>query len=237
MEKSASEKPAEVKPIEKPVEAKPADAKPADAKPSETASVPSEPRKHFWSREKPVAKATTSPAPAASPITPVDTAAAPPVPAEDHRDANDLARAAIERLRGNGNQQRIQESTKESTKEAAREAPRSQEAPQTVTPPATAAVRPLPPPITVAAPPVELPASAPPYTASIRNDDPNRPTPPAEIPPPPPVDLRADASKLATHTTNVAQDVLSAAKSMFHSVLPNNNGHQQNSSSASQFTD
>jgi hypothetical protein len=235
MEKSASEKPAEVKPTEKPAEAKPAEAKPA-----ETASVPSEPRKHFWSREKPVAKAATAttPAPAASSATPVDTAAAP-APAEDHRDANDLARAAIERLRGAGNQQRTQEGTRETTKEPAREIartvdiPRSQEAP----PSANAAVRPLPPPITVATPPVEAPANSPPYTGSIRNDDPNRPSPPAEIPPPPPIDLRADASKLATHTTNMAQDVLSAAKSMFHSVLPNNNGQQQNSSSASQFTE
>ena len=55
----------------------------------------------------------------------------------------------------------------------------------------------------------------------------------------PRVDLRAErAQKLATRTTNVAQEVVpSAAKSMFHSVLPNNNGQQQNSSSASQFTD
>jgi hypothetical protein len=243
MEKSASEKPAEVKPTEKPaeaksaeaksVEAKPAEVKPAEAKPAETASVPVEPRKHFWSREKPVAKAATAttPAPAASPATPVDTAAAP-AGAEDHRDANDLARAAIERLRGN-------DKTQETNKEAARtvETPRSQEALRTIAPPANAAVRPLPPPIMVTAPTVEVPSNSPPYTGSIRNDDPNRPTPPAEIPPPPPVDLRADASKLATHTTNMAQDVLSAAKSMFHSVLPNNNGQQQNSSSASQFTD
>jgi len=238
MEKSASEKPAEVKPTEKPaeaksVEAKPAEAKPAEAKPPETAIVPNEPRKHFWSREKPAAKAATAttPAPVASPATPVDTAAAP-AGAEDHRDANDLARAAIERLRGN-------DKTQETNKEAARttETPRSQEALRTIAPPANAAVRPLPPPITVAAPTIEVPSNSPPYTGSIRNDDPNRPTPPAEIPPPPPVDLRADTSKLATHTTNMAQDVLSAAKSMFHSVLPNNNGQQQNSSSASQFTD
>ncbi len=235
IEKSASEKPAEVKPTEKPAEAKPAEAKPAENKPAETASAPAEPRKHFWSREKPAAKAATAnpPAPAASPATPVDTAAAP-APAEDHRDANDLARAAIERLRGNDNPQRTQETSREVARSV--ETPRSQEAPRSVMP--NAAVRPLPPPITVAAPPIEVPASTPPYTASVRNDDPSRPTPPAEIPPPPPVDLRADASKLATHTTNVAQDVLSAAKSMFHSVLPNNNDQQQqNSSSASQFTD
>ena len=121
-----------------------------------------------------------APTPAAPSATPIDTAAAPAT-AEDHRDANDLARAAIERLRGN-------DKTQEANKEAARtvDTPRAQEAPRTVAPPATASVRPLPPPITVAAPPVEVPASSPPYTAAIRNDDPNRPTPPAEIPPPTP---------------------------------------------------
>jgi len=113
-----------------------------------------------------------------------------------------------------------------------------QEAPRTVaSPPATASVRPLPPPITVTAPPIE---TAPPTaTASIRSDDPNRPTPPADIPPPPPIDLRADATKLATRTTNMAQDVLAKTRSMFHALLPNSNDASSNgqSSSASQFTD
>jgi chemotaxis receptor (MCP) glutamine deamidase CheD len=35
----------------------------------------------------------------------------------------------------------------------------------------------------------------------------------------------------------MAQDVLHAAKSMFHAVLPNSDRQQQSSSSASQFTD
>jgi hypothetical protein len=109
--------------------------------------------------------------------------------------------------------------------------------PRTVTPspaPATASVKPLPPPITVA-PPVEQAAAPSPYTASV---DPNRPVPPAEIPPPPPIDIRADASKLATRTTNMAQDMLRSAKSMFHAVIPGSGSdRQQSSSSASQFTD
>jgi hypothetical protein len=230
MEKSASEKPAEVKPAE---------AKPAEPKPAETASIPPDTRRHFWSREKPVTKATMAapPAPAASPATPID-AAVTPSP-EDRRDANDLARAAIERLRGTDNQPRAQEVAKETAREPPRtvEASRPQETPRTVTPPANTSVRPLPPPITVAAPPSEAQVNSPAYTGAIRNDDPNRPSPPADIPPPPPMDLRADAPKLATHTSNVAQEVLSAAKSMFQAVLPNNNGRQQSSSSASQFTD
>jgi hypothetical protein len=237
MERSASEKPGEFKPAEAhPSEAKASD-KPSEVKSTETASAPAEPRRHTIlpaPREKTVAR-TTAPAPAASPVAPAETAAAP-TPAEDRRDANDLARAAIERLRDS--QPKSQDKNQDNkTQEASRaaETPRLQEAPRTVAPaPAqTASVRPLPPPITVTPPPAEAPAN----TASIRNDDPSRPTPPAEIPPPPPIDLRADASKLATRTNNMAQDVLHAAKSMFHAVLPNSDRQQSSSSSASQFTD
>ena len=63
----------------------------------------------------------------------------------------------------------------------------------------------------------------PPYPGSARNDDAYRPTPPADIPEVsrPPLDLRAEAVAPAKreHTT-VAEDVLSAAKSVFHAVLP-----------------
>jgi hypothetical protein len=64
-----------------------------------------------------------------------------------------------------------------------------------------------------------------PYPAAAATDDPRRPTPPAEIPAAsvsrPPLDLRAEAAvpSQREHTT-VADDVLSAAKSMFHAVLP-----------------
>jgi hypothetical protein len=225
MEKSASERPAEVIPAEKAAEVmsgevksgevKPAEVKPAEAKPTETASAPADSRRHL-TVPAPKAIAKTTPAPAASPTATVETAAAP-APAEEHRDANDLARAAIERLRGADSQRQ--------------ESSRSPEASRTVAP-ASAAVRPLPPPIAVSAPPVEAPAA----TASVRNDDPSRPTPPADIPPSPPIDLRADAGKPTTHTTNMAQDMLAATKSMFHALLPNTNSNGQ-SSSASQFTE
>jgi hypothetical protein len=226
MEKSASERPAEVIPAEKAAEAKsgevksgelkPAEVKPAEAKPTETASAPADSRRHL-TVPAPKAIAKTTPAPAASPTATVEAAAAP-APAEEHRDANDLARAAIERLRGADSQRQ--------------ESSRSLEASRTVAP-ASAAVRPLPPPIAVSAPPVEAPAA----TASVRNDDPSRPTPPADIPPSPPIDLRADAGKPTTHTTNMAQDMLAATKSMFHALLPNTNNSNGQSSSASQFTE
>ena len=244
IEKSASERPGEFKPTEaKPSEAKPTESKPSELKPSETASLPAAKRP-----TPPKAVAKTTPAPSASPAAPVETASAP---AEDHRDANDLARAAIERLRKEDSQSHSQEASR------VPDTPRLQEAPRTVVSPptapvSTASVRPLPPPITVVAPPVEgqgnnqdnnqgngNPA---PYTASINADNPNRLVPPADIPPPPPIDLlRARATNLADRTNNVAHDVLAKTKSMFHSLLPGSNGDsgggQGQSSSASQFTD
>jgi hypothetical protein len=143
---------------------------------------------------------------------PIEAATAP----EERRDANDLARAAIERLRGtNDGTARAQEAAR--TPDAARvpDAPRVVSAPP---------VRPLPPPIMVSTPANEAFDSTagsspmkPPYTV-----DPRRPTPPADIPyARPPLDLRAEAGDPSTREhTSVAEDVLSAAKSVFHAVLP-----------------
>ena len=229
------ERPAEVKPVE----VKGPESKPTESKPAETASAPANQRRHqILPREKSVAKtapASTSAAavvanapagtaaPATSPAPPVEASAAS---AEDHRDAADLARAAIERLRGtNDGASRSRENTR--PQEAARlsDPSRVQEPPRAVAAP----VRPLPPPITVTVTPADTAAASaparPPYTASARADDPNRPTPPADIPPPPappPLDLRADAaeSNPRDNAKNMAEDMLSAAKSMFHAVLP-----------------
>jgi hypothetical protein len=210
IEKSASEGPAEVKPVEvKPVETKPAETKSADVKPAETAS---EPRRSPPAREKALAKAT--PNPVASPAPAAEANAAP----EERRDANDLARAAIERLRG------ATANSQETTRQPERNQDRAQDRTVGERTAAVSPVRPLPPPIAVAAPPTDgNNAGSPPYTASIRNDDPNRPTPPAEIPSPPPLDLRAAANEATTakeRAKAVAEDMLSAAKSMFHTVLP-----------------
>jgi hypothetical protein len=204
IEKSASEGPAEVKPVE----SKPAENKSPEVKPAEAASAPAEPRRApAPPREKAVAKVT--PAPVASPVpASVETAATP----EERRDANDLARAAIERLRGAT--ANVQDANRQPDQ------PRGQDASRTV---GVSPVRPLPPPVIVAAPSAEGNAGSPPYTASIRNDDPNRPTPPAEIPTPPPLDLRAAANEAASakeRAKAVADDMLAAAKSMFHTVLP-----------------
>ena len=106
------------------------------------------------------------------------------------------------------------------------DAPRVPEVARTPeTPRLAPALRPLPPPITVSTPagePVDQasPQARPPYAASA-GVDPHRPTPPADIPVTRPLDLRAEVTEPPTREhTSVAEDVLSAAKSMFHAVLP-----------------
>jgi hypothetical protein len=225
--------------------------KPAD-KPAETASISPDTRRHQAApREKTVARTVPAPQPSAPAVVPVVAApvvaAAPnPVPPaeasaaaavmEEHRDANDLARAAIERLRGmTDTSPHAQEAARAPDTPRAPDAARVPEVPHVVyAAPAeaprlvpTPAVRPLPPPIMVSTPPREAfdPAAGssqakPPYDAA-RNDDPRRPTPPADIPASQPLDLRAEAVEPPPREhKNVAEDMLSAAKSVFHAVLP-----------------
>ena len=232
-EKNVTDKAAVEKPADKPVvdqpgaETKAADVKAADVAPAEAA--PASPRSRSSAREKAVAKSTpaSTPAVTAPASVPVVEANSAPsaAPAAASPDANDLARAAIERLRKFPENKSVEKPAEAAPQEAARapEAPRAQDAPRVVTA-APSAVRPLPPPITVSTPSVETPAN-PPYTASVGNDDPNRLTPPADIPVPviaPPLDLRADAdvSMPRPKKTNVADEMLSGVKSMFHAVLP-----------------
>jgi hypothetical protein len=223
IEQTAAEKPTVVeKAVEKPAE------KSADA-PAETASIPVETR-HYQPgpREKTVAKSVAAPvAPAAAMVVVAPVVAAPttvpPVEAavapEEHRDANELARAAIERLRGAGDgSPRAQEVAR------VPDGPRVVAAPAVTLPP----IRPLPPPIMVSTPasgtinPAPGPSGMRPYPAGAGMDDANRPTPPADIPEAsPPLDLRAEVMEppRREHTT-VAEDMLLAAKSVFHAVLP-----------------
>jgi hypothetical protein len=209
-EKSAAEKPVE---------------KPAD-KPAETASIPVETRRHQPStREKSVSRAVpaTTPPPAVEPVVATPNS---PSPAETsttpERDANDLARAAIERLRNSGDAPRAQEAAH------VPEVPHAVAAPAPIAPPPVTAqpVQPLPPPILVSTPPSETfgagPGPGKPPANSRADEAQHRPTPPADIPGPPPLDIRADADSPHRQHTTVAEDVLSAAKSVFHAVLPNN---------------
>jgi hypothetical protein len=219
-EQSAAEKPQE--PAAEKAEEKSAD------RPAETASIPVDVKRHPQApREKTVAKAVPAPpsvpasVPVAAPIAPpaIEATSAP----EEHRDANDLARAAIERLRGgNEGSPRPQEAARIPDPTRAPDAGRVADVPRAASAPA---VRPLPPPIMVSTPSGEAFDSAsaamkPPYP-SARNDDPSRPTPPADIPYSQPLDLRAEAAEppVREHKT-VAEDMLLAAKSVFHAVLP-----------------
>jgi hypothetical protein len=218
-EKTASEKAA----LEKPAAEKPTE-KSAD-RPAETASIPADPRRHqAGPREKTAARTVPAPAvvPAAVATPNVATPnTAPPVEAaiapEDRVNANEIARATLERLRG----------TNEGPTQTM-EASRTPDPPRLVSnPPAAApAVRPLPPPIMVSTPGNDrfdaAPGSSrnPPYAAAAPPHDPPPPTPPADIPTAPPLDLRAEAVEPPPAHTNVAEDMLSSVKSVFHAVLP-----------------
>jgi len=191
-------------------------------KPAETASIPpvqpADTRRHQpGPREKAAAKTPPATPPAEAQVAaPVP---APPAEASATPDANDLARAAIERLRGTDPPSRVQESARVSEPPKPVEPPRVGAAPATpasVPPAATApALQPLPPPIMVSSPTDTRPPVA-------RTDDPLRPTPPADIPDPhAPLDLRADATdQPPPKRPSVADDVLSATKKLFNSVLP-----------------
>lgn len=240
-EKNVSEKGVDKVTAEKPADHQPAaETKAADVAPAETG-----PRGRNSVREKAAAKSSPAvTAPAAAPVVEANSApAATP-------DANDLARAAIERLRKSPEgkiaegkaaekaaEARSPETKSVETKPAektpepaVREAARNPEAPRVISA-EPSMVRPLPPPITVSTPAPEAYGNGgsssvnPSYTASIGSDDPNRMTPPADIPVPviaPPLDLRADAGATMPRPkkTNVADEMLSGMRSMFHSVLP-----------------
>ncbi len=227
-EKSVTDKAAAEKPADKSTE-HPAQTKAADVAPAETASHGRAP-----AREKAVAKSTPAPT-ASAPAAPVVEANSAPAAASlaATPDANDLARAAIERLRkspeGKAAEAKSAETkpTERTPEPAVQEAARAPEAPRVVTT-LPSVVHPLPPPITVSTPSNEAYGASsqanPPYTASVGDDGPNRLTPPADIPVPviaPPLDLRADVgTSMPRPKTNVADEMLSGVKSMFHAVLP-----------------
>jgi hypothetical protein len=205
--------------------------KPAEKadKPSETASIPptapADTRRHQPApREKAASKAPPAAEKAAEPVVaaPVTAPAADPAAIPD---ANDLARAAIERLRGTEPAPRVQESARvpeppkaadKATEPARVMATPTAPAPASVPVAAAPSLQPLPPPIMVSTPPLDT------KPAAVRVDDPLRPTPPADIPDAQaPLDLRADATDRPAKRPSVADDVLSATKKLFNSVLPN----------------
>jgi hypothetical protein len=212
-DKAAAEKPQE-KAKEKTAEKAPEKAQDkSEDKPAETASISTDIHRHpVLPREKTAIRTIPLTAPAVQPAASAAAPANPPAAVEaavkpdEQRDANDLARAAIERLRENS--------------------PHSQDAARAPASQATASVQPLPPPVMVAAPAGDTFAPGAngqmqQYPSDAQANDPNRPVPPADIPQP--LEVRTDSNgvpPLQQHNKNVAEDMLSAAKSVFHAVLP-----------------
>ena len=197
---------------------KPEPAKSETAKADET-DTPNEkaasrnPRHHPLAAKEKAAAKSAAPAEAAS--------------AEDRRDANDIARAAIERLRAE--QPRAAEATRSLDSKTADKMPERARVNAVVYPPPPAVVAPapvvapvqsLPPAAATAQPPVReiaIPAAPMPVAtpSPVRTMDDERAglTPPADIPERP-LDLRAKDNK------SVAEDVVSAARSVLQSVVP-----------------
>jgi hypothetical protein len=190
-------------------------------KPTDTASLPVETRRHQPApRDKTVAKTPLAPAQNPAPAV-AAVSVVPPVEAsptlDERRDANDMARAAIERLRNSSEASRAPGTPRVQD-------PRVQDSPRVVSAP----VQPLPPAIMVSTPsgeafnPNGTAPPKPPYAPVARVEDPRRPPPPADIPTASrPLDLHAEATaSMPEQRTTVADDMLSAAKSVFHAVLP-----------------
>jgi len=133
---------------------------------------------------------------------------------EERRDANELARAAIERLRNAPGAARTVAPVPAATTHNADEASR------TIPP-----MQPLPPAANVTKGPevfvggteaaVPSPAQHPDYGLPLRAA---KLTPPANIPEANPIELHAEAQ--ATSKPSITEDVMSAAKSVFHAVVP-----------------
>ena len=188
---------------------------------TETASLPTDAKKHQTARrEKAAAKVAAAPAQTAS-------------LQDDLPYANNLARAAIDRLRSTNDTSvraevaRLQAESSRPRHDADRQpvestSPRLQQVMRAGSPPA---IQPLPPAIQVSTPAVET--AMPDATGTAegqshfnRNDSARLPVPPADIPQAPPLDLEANAAPAQRAHTTVADDMLSAAKSVVQAVLP-----------------
>lgn len=203
----------------------------------EKAEKPAAESKRQASREKPADKPKA--APASAPITVAVAPSAPtasdPAPASENRDANELARAALDRLRG------PVEAAKEAPKDTQKQAePQRQATPAAPAPaarapeaPKVAAMTPAQPNVqqTIQPLPPGLLVTAPNNASGPRSDEANAPKPreaareersltsfrpPADIPMAPPLDLQA-ASR---HSSSITEDVVSTARSVINAVIP-----------------
>jgi hypothetical protein len=205
-----------------------ADSAKADsvATPAETVSAPAAPRRHQpMLRDKTAAKPVVGP----SADTPKEAAKSETAKTDEIRDANEIARAAIERLR-NSDQAKPAEVPRAQEAVRVPEAQRPQERARVNVTYSPSAPAPLPvqappvvpalPPATNVAPPLNEVTIAPePQPPAARAESSFRPpTPPADIPSRP-----LDLSAKSQDRTSVAEDVVSTAKSVFHAVIPGTN--------------
>jgi hypothetical protein len=191
-------------PAPMPTPAKKAADKPVEKAAAEKSEKAAESRRHPPAREKAVAKA--EPAKSEPPaVAPAPAPALATVGTAPSGDANDLARAAIERLsRG----EKV-------------EAPRTPEAPRA--PERTASVQPqaAPAPLPQAQPMQQLPPPIVVSNPSAENsqfEQSRGPRPPSDVPVPM-REMQANAEERGGRT-NVVEDVLIGAKSMFDRVIP-----------------
>ena len=202
----SSEDGAKTKPADKAAAEKPAVEKPAlESKRAKLSIKPA-------ASEKSVA--TVSVAPAV--VTPAE---ASPTN-DDRRSANDLARAALDRLRVPGDPVRKEAIATPPAKDQPRVTVASTPPQQPpVQPQVQQQMQPLPPAVLITAPAngAIIPAS-PPESREPQNQKESqaRLTPPGEIPGAPPLDLHAPRQ----HQTSIADDVMSKAKSVFEAVIP-----------------
>lgn len=165
-------------------------------------------------------------------VEPAASVAAAPAGAGERRDANELARAAIDRLRGSTEARPadpprasvVTATSASGTSAAATTGTASTMGTASAgNGPSQGLVQPLPPPVVVAAPvqgPVSAPRVQPLQSASSDGTtvgERRRMVPPADIPAAPPIDLSASAQQAKT---NMAEDMLSAARSVINSVVP-----------------
>jgi hypothetical protein len=190
----------------KPADAKPAEAKPVEApKPVKAASAPEK------VRIIPIVKPSAQPGELAA----VATVSAPDATTPDERrdankDANELARAAIQRLRGNESARPAEEPAKPVASvrvQPPRVAP-------DVPPPVATVAPPLPPAVSIAAPRIAAGEGTGQAAAY-----PERMSPPGEIPVARnPLNLQASAR--IPENPSIADDFLSATKSFFRAITP-----------------
>ena len=134
----------------------------------------------------------------------------------DAKGANELARAAIQRLRGGPESQRTAEEPVKPVAAVVR-APQvrpAADAPQVLPATTVTAAPPLPPAVTIAAP------RYPQADAAETSAQPERLTPPGEIPAVEGQPLRFRASHRVAESPSLADDVLSATKSFFRAITP-----------------